>query len=203
MRQGIKESHPLEGTKDGIICQKPRGLKSFLQASVWGNSNYKILGVQKDAEEDSRRVRAPKSTSLPPDHRPSCMQSSGLLSYGVWVTSGYRYNHRNHSLQGHDTVTHKKGSKRVGHPGAAYFSLKNRTPNCRDLEKSNPADFQTPLWPSQRRCRRERTSAFQPALMVTDALRVPCCSNLVLPSGKTAIIPLNTKNFLDCSLSSL
>lgn len=65
MNQGIKEPHPLEGTKEGLICQNPLGLKSFLQASVWGNSNYKILGVQTDAEEDSRRVRAPKSTSFP------------------------------------------------------------------------------------------------------------------------------------------
>lgn len=85
MSQEIKGSHPLEGTKEEVICQKPLGLKSFLQASVWGNSNSNILGIQKDAGEESGRVREgasppPKGTSLPRDHRLSCVQSSRLLS---------------------------------------------------------------------------------------------------------------------------
>lgn len=85
MSQEIKGSHPLGGTKEEIICQKPLGLKYFRQASVWGNSNSKTLGVQKDAGEERGRVREgacppPKGTGLPQDHRLSCMQTFRLIS---------------------------------------------------------------------------------------------------------------------------
>lgn len=56
MSQEIKGSQPLRGTKEEIIRQKPLGLKYFRQASVWGNSNSKTLGVQKDAGEERGRV---------------------------------------------------------------------------------------------------------------------------------------------------
>lgn len=48
----------LRRTEEEIHCQKSHGLNSFLQASLWDNSNLKVLGVQKDAGEDSTKVQA-------------------------------------------------------------------------------------------------------------------------------------------------
>lgn len=57
INQEIKGSHPLGRTKEEIICQKPLVPKSFLTSLCLGVIAIQILGVQKNAGEESRRVR--------------------------------------------------------------------------------------------------------------------------------------------------
>lgn len=85
-------------------------------------------------------------------------------------------------------MNHKKGNRQLFHSRIVHFLLKNQTPeSLRDLEKSNPAHlnltFKFPSGPPEQGAGEKRL-AFQPAVTLTNALHAPCCSNLVLPSGK-------------------
>lgn len=74
INQEIKGSHPLGGTKEEIICQQSLVPKSFLMSLCLGVIAIQILGVQKNAGEENRRVREGAS---PPPKALACPETTG------------------------------------------------------------------------------------------------------------------------------